>query len=434
MAQVFSKDNQTIAENAYRFGSFELSVSSRRLSKAGVPVPLQPKAFDALLCLVRRAKHLVSKAELTKTLWPTVFVSEANLTNIIGALRKIVGHDNISTVSKHGYRFELAVLSEPGLAPATYSKFVRGKELSAHRSIESMAQARDLFWSCVADDPGFAAAWAWLGRCSGFFSKFSEQPSASAALAGSALQRAFAIDPDLAAAHQFYTLVQLDSGGAREAMSRLLARLERHPDEPESLSGLVQVFRYLGLLQESVAAHERALQMDPAVISSVAHTLFLKGEYASAIESYGGRAAYYLDAAAWAAMGESRRAVTILRERLGKQLLSSLMKSLMNSLVALLEGRFQEAVELMQANRHATEPEIFVYFARHYSQMGFADAAVTALKRAAELGFVCSVRTLKCDPWLSAVRNHSEFEALWQSNAALSDEVRLDLADFTNFD
>jgi hypothetical protein len=32
------------------------------------------------------------------------------------------------------------------------------------RSLESMARARDLFALCVAEDPTFAAAWAWLGR------------------------------------------------------------------------------------------------------------------------------------------------------------------------------------------------------------------------------------------------------------------------------
>jgi DNA-binding winged helix-turn-helix (wHTH) protein len=70
---------------------------------------MQPKAFDALLCLVRRADRLVSKQELVLILWPSVHVTEANLTNTIVSLRKIVGREAIRTASKHGYRFELAV-------------------------------------------------------------------------------------------------------------------------------------------------------------------------------------------------------------------------------------------------------------------------------------------------------------------------------------
>ncbi len=89
-------------------------------------------------------------------------------------------------------------------------------------------------------------------------------------------------------------------------MTRLLERLEHHPGEPESFTSLVQVFRFRGMLSQSIEAHSRAAQLDPAIITSVAHTLFLSGEYASAIETYSGRAAYYLDAAAWAALGNRK--------------------------------------------------------------------------------------------------------------------------------
>jgi DNA-binding winged helix-turn-helix (wHTH) protein len=239
MAHGFSKKNQSPIDTAYRFGDFELHPRDRLLKRAGVSVPLQPKAFDALLCLVRRAKHLISKQELIQTLWPAVHVSEANLTNTIVSLRKIVGRDTIRTVSKHGYRFELPVEGEPGLARAAYEKFARAKELTAQRSLESMNLARDLYWTCLAEDPSFAPAWAWLGRCCWFLDKFSGSSAANVELAHAAFQRAFALDPDLACAHQFYTFVQVDSGHAEQAMERLFKRLERHPGEPESYTSLV---------------------------------------------------------------------------------------------------------------------------------------------------------------------------------------------------
>jgi hypothetical protein len=69
---------------------------------------------------------------------------------------------------------------------------------------------------------------------------------------------------------------------------------------------------------------------------TVAHTLFLTGEFAAAIETYSGRAAYYLDAAAWAASDNEKRAIVLLRERLGRMPLSSSMTALMSSLLALL--------------------------------------------------------------------------------------------------
>src|ERR1700678_2877377 len=89
MAQGFSKRNQSSPNTAYRFGGFELYPQDRLLKRAGLPIQLQPKSFDALLCLVRRAQHLVSQEELIATLSPSVSVSDANLTNTIVSLRKV---------------------------------------------------------------------------------------------------------------------------------------------------------------------------------------------------------------------------------------------------------------------------------------------------------------------------------------------------------
>jgi tetratricopeptide (TPR) repeat protein len=421
MAHGFSKKNQSSVDSAYRFGDFELRPRER----------LQPRAFDALLCLVRRAEHLVSKQELINTLWPSVHVSESNLTNTIVSLRKIVGRDTIRTVSKHGYRFELPVTGEPGVARPTYEKFVRAKELTAQRSLESMYLARDLYWVCLAEDPSFAPAWAWLARCCWFLDKFSGSSSANLELAQSAFQRAFTLDPDLACAHQFYTFVQVDTGHADEAMRRLLERLDRHPGEPESFTSLVQVFRFRGMLHQSVEAHRRAAELDPAIITSVAHTFFLAGDYASAIETYSGRAAYYLDAAAWAALGNRKRAIALLCERLGRMSLSRLMIALMSSLLALLEGRADDAVRLMQTADTTREPEILVYFARHYARLKLPDPAITALKQAAQSGFVCAPETLKSDPWLTALRKHPEFSSLLNTAETLVEEARSSFEAYT---
>lgn len=432
MAHRFSNKTQSSTDTAYRFGDFELYPDDRLLTRAGVPVPLQPKSFDALLCLVRRAEHLVSKQELTNTLWPTVHVSEANLTNIIVGLRKILGREAIRTVSKHGYRFELAVKGEPGVARTTYERFIRARELTSQRSLESMQLARDLYWICVAEDPGFASAWAWLGRCCWFLDKFSNGTQADSELANAVFQRAFALDKDLTSAHQFFTSLQVDTGHAEEAMCRLLERLERHPGEPESYISLVHVLRFRGLLQESLAAHQRATELDPAAITSVAHTVFLTGDYASAIEMYSGRAAYYLDAAAWAALGDRKRAMTLLHRRLGRMPLSNLMAALMRSLLALLQGKRDEAVHLMEGASTAREPEIQMYFARHYAEMGLGEQAVSALKRASEAGFVCAPNTLNSDVWLRKVKKHPKFGFLVKAAANRVGEARSEFEGYTS--
>jgi len=424
MAQGFSKKNQSAPETAYRFGDFALYTGDRLLKRGTASIALQPKAFDALVCLVRGAEHMLSKQELSEALWPDVHVSQRNLTNLIVSLRKILGHDAIRTVSKHGYRFELPVSGEPGVRRQTYEKFMRARELTTQRSLESMLLARDLYWTCLAENPNFAPAWAWLGRCCWFLDKFTHSSSVIPELAEAAFQRAFVLDPDLASAHQFYTLLQVDLGRADEAMRRLFERLKHHPTEAESFSSLVQVLRFRGLLRESVAAHRRAVELDPAVTTSVAHTFFLAGQYKTAIEVYSGRTGYYLDAAAWAGLDDRKQAIALLRERLSNSSFSKLITALMTSLLAILEGKTDEAKSIMDNADPSREPEILVYFARHYGHMRLLDSSIKALQRAAHAGFTCAPDTLKSDPWLLPLRKHREFGPFLRNADVLVDQSR----------
>lgn len=64
----------------FEFGPFRLDIGERTLWRDGAPVALQPRVFDTLVVLVRRAGQLVRKAELLRELWPDTHVSEANLT------------------------------------------------------------------------------------------------------------------------------------------------------------------------------------------------------------------------------------------------------------------------------------------------------------------------------------------------------------------
>ncbi|HLK66097.1 MAG TPA: winged helix-turn-helix domain-containing protein [Bryobacteraceae bacterium] len=427
--QVISKEGPSTAPGTYRVGEFELFPSERQLRHQNQLVPLPPKAFDALLLLVRNAERLVRKEELVHVLWPDTHVAEANLTNTIVMLRKIFGRDAIQTVSKFGYRFASQVLSEPGVDHAAYAHFVRAKELVTERSLESMLRARDLCLLCIAGDPGFAPAWAWLGRSCRLIEKFSGQRSVNLELAQAALQRSLILDPDLACAHHFYTQLQADLGQAQNAAVRLAQRLGRHPHEAESFAGLVQVLRFCGLLDESVLAHQRSTALDPTLWTSVAHTYFLRGEYEATIESYSGRKGYYLDAAAWAAMGDSQRAISLLCDRLEDRQLSPLMAGLMGSLLALTENRPEDAVALVEETQVDYEPEILFYLARHLSQAGRASAAIRLVRRARLEGFTASL-TLAHDPWLAAVRAEDEFASILEdaSSAEIAAKLAFDSA------
>ena len=426
--QVISKEVQSAVPGTYRFGEFELFPSERQLLHNKQMVALPPKAFDALLLLVQNAERLVRKEELVHKLWPDTYVAEANLTNTIVVLRKVFSRDAIQTVSKFGYRFALRVLGEPGVDRETYGNFVRAKELITERSLDSMLRARDLCLLCIAADPSFAPAWAWLGRCCRFVEKFTGQDPLNLELAQAALRRALIIDPDLACAHQFFTQLQADLGQSSDAVVRLIGRLTQHPHEAESFAGLVQMLRFCGPLEESAIAHRRATSLDPTLTTSVAHTHFLLGEYEATIETYSARKGYYLDAAAWAALGDVGRATSLLRDRLADPQLSPLMSGLMSSLLALAEGRVRDAAEIIEATKVAHEPEVLFYMARHLSRAGNAAAAIRLLRRARDEGFTAS-RPMADDPWFAAVRENAEFTSVLEDAQSAEAQARQLFAD-----
>jgi len=171
-------------------------------------------------------------------------------------------------------------------APANheaYEYYLRANEIQL--DAKQWATARDLYLRCLERDPRFAPAWARLGRCYRLLGKYGDpsQAQSNLALGEDAIKRALDINPDLSVAHNLYAHVEVDAGHGREAVVRLLDRVRRAASEPELFAGLVQACRYCGLLDASVAAYERAHRLDRDVVTSVAQTFMLQGEWERAI-------------------------------------------------------------------------------------------------------------------------------------------------------
>lgn len=94
----------------YAFGPFLLDTGARALTRDGEPVAMTGETFDTLAVLVRNHGRLMDKDELLSEIWPGIVVKEANLSQGIFTVRKILG-DNpkdrryIATVAGRGYQF-----------------------------------------------------------------------------------------------------------------------------------------------------------------------------------------------------------------------------------------------------------------------------------------------------------------------------------------
>ena len=158
---------------------------------------------------------------------------------------------------------------------SAYELYLRANEIG--RTYDGLVRARDLYQRCVELDPGFAPAWARLGRCHRVIGKFIEGAPESVTLAEQAFRRALELNPRLTIAHKFYANFEADVGQAPRAVERLVQEATRHGNDPELFGGLVHACRYCGLNEESIAADAEARRLDPNVLTSVEETLLMHG-------------------------------------------------------------------------------------------------------------------------------------------------------------
>jgi len=99
---------------SFGFGPFQLDEAGRVLRLADREIPLQPRVFDLLVCLVQNRERVVPKDELLDKLWPDVTVTEGSLQRAISTLRAALREggmeEAVRSFPRIGYRF----CAEPG--------------------------------------------------------------------------------------------------------------------------------------------------------------------------------------------------------------------------------------------------------------------------------------------------------------------------------
>src|SRR5690606_6385991 len=166
-----------------------------------------------------------------------------------------------------------------------YKLYLQANQLAGQPA--TWTGARELYRGSVAADERFAPAWAGLGRLERVLAKYQVDGAdvdRGYRVAEDALRRALALSPELPQAHFYYAQLEADTGRTEEALSRLLRRLRIRQTEPEIYAGLVQVCRYCGLLDASVAAYESAIALDPGIRTSIGLTRLARFEYDLALQ------------------------------------------------------------------------------------------------------------------------------------------------------
>ncbi|HET9762029.1 MAG TPA: winged helix-turn-helix domain-containing protein [Casimicrobiaceae bacterium] len=293
-----------------------------------------------------------------------------------------------------------------------YDYYLRGNQLSYDS--KRWATARDLYRSSIDEDPHYAPAWARLGRIHHVMSKYLPTGGAEGlALAEEAFRKALELNPDLTLTHKLYAHLEVERGQARDAMARLIERA--HTADPELLAGLVTTCRYCGLLNASVAAHERAIGLEPKLKTSLIHTWAFLGAH-DRIATFRPAEFPYLVPLSMAELGRGPEALTALREIEPK--IPTRVRDMVTAARCLLEGKAAESIAAI--NRFVSEfrdPEALYYCARHLAHLNEIDVAIELFERVVAGGCV-SYPTFAGDPWLQLLRKKPAFgKALRQAEA-----------------
>ncbi len=296
-------------------------------------------------------------------------------------------------------------------SPHAYELYLRATRLS---KLPELREARELYLQCLAEDPGFAPAWARVGRCHRLIGKHGEDPAANLARAEEAFRRALELSPDLALAHKLFADFEADNGKSRQAMSRLLRLAGRNRNDSELFSGLVLACRYAGLHEASLAAHLEARRLDPRAATSILFTHLGAAEYEQALsgldETYALPARFHalcLSGRVAEAREQALRFKAGPTEHISVAL--AIFSDLLQSFAAERYDDFMQALE--RGFGQHPDPEARYLMALHLARRGRPQRALTELRGCLDAGFVLP-KALARDPGFSGLAGDPAFEDL----------------------
>ena len=223
------------------------------------------------------------------TKWEQPF--SAALTDVFAVQGKIAGQvaEALDVALGQGQRQQLAQRPTENLA--AYDAFLKGKEATngvANVDPAALRSAIGQYEQAVALDPGFALAWAALGRAHAVMYLSGTPTPEGAAAAKAAAERALALAPTLPEGHLalggYYSAVLRDY---RRALEEYSVGHRLAPTNAELLASVAYAEQGLGQWQSSVQHFREALQLDPRSIGTarrLARALLWLRRYPEALE------------------------------------------------------------------------------------------------------------------------------------------------------
>lgn len=274
----------------YVFGPFRLDPARGLLTYGTDVMPLPERLFGLLLALIQANGSVVGRKELAQILSPDEPVSEANLSQHVYMLRRILGErakDRLYIMTAHnkGFRFaapvSIVVPSEDGESSKAvdmrddplldggfeaFRCYSRGSYLLERRTASALRTAIDYFAAALSVNENYAPALVGLARAHAYLAEYWYVPGSHAfPKAKEAVIRALQIEPSSASAHAALSNIMLFcEWDWREAKREIDAAVRLNADSIAVCTNAIWYYECIGAGERALAEAQHALSVEPS--------------------------------------------------------------------------------------------------------------------------------------------------------------------------
>ncbi len=196
------------------------------------------------------------EAATDEHLWAETYDEELTAANVFAIRSDLAKKIAAALRTRLTPEAEASIETRPTTSLEAFDYYSRARYLFENRASlgEMLPETRALFDEAIAADSSFALAW--VGRANTFLSAWNWQrlsPEEARVGTEESLQRALALDPDLAEAHVVVSRLAQWDGRTEDAIAAITRALELNP-------GLVEAHARYGQLLEAQGRHEEALR------------------------------------------------------------------------------------------------------------------------------------------------------------------------------
>ncbi|HXO94445.1 MAG TPA: tetratricopeptide repeat protein [Candidatus Acidoferrum sp.] len=319
------------------------------------------------------------------------------------------------------------IAAQPTSNTTAYELYLKGRSLWSKRGGENLRQAIAFYEQAIAHDPNYALAYTGLAESYVVLPVYTEVvPQEAYAEAKAAALKALQLDDKLAEAHTALADVlfnELDMAGSISEFQRAIA-LDPNYATAHQWYGC-DPLRAIGRFDEAIAEGKRAVELDPLspiINSDLGRTLTMARRYDEAIAQL--RKTLEIDPTLWVArfnLGETFQLkndmATAIAEYTKAQQLSDDLRARVPLAAAKAQSGDKEAAvqmlaELEELARYRT---VRAYWRTVlYLSLGNRDEAIRLLEQGVADHEGLDIAWIKVDPLLDPLRGDPRFEALVQ--------------------